>query len=312
MKNIMFTFCTKNLEPFKINFYSSLHGDFEIRHEYIDAMIENKTGGGMPIWDYKISKILEFTNQHLNKDIKIYICDVDIQFFEDMPPYVDKLFNKYNLDMAFQAESKFHGTNIGICVIKPNDRTKIFWERVYNRIKLTKQWDQEVVNHFIWRNGIENYSENVRIGILPHKMYACSTSDISPDIVLHHANCTSNFNEKWNQFDFTRKSIGKELNFSKKLIKQFLASDNVVFTSMVSDEFKQLKCNITHNCIEIEDYGSYNIKFEERSLLLYSDIAFARFDYLVYDNFFGNGLLMGYFCNKGKIRGVYNRCYFIF
>lgn len=312
MKNIIFTFCTKNLEPFKINFYSTLKGDYHVIHEYIDLLINNETGGGMQIWEYKISKIIELINKNINKDIKIFVFDLDIQFFDDISSCVDMLFNKHNLDIAFQAETIFHGANIGVCVIKPNEKSKFFWNNVYNHLKSTGKWDQKIVNEYIWRNGIENYKEiDIKIGILPKEIYACSTSKISQNIILHHANCTSDFNEKWNQFEFTRRVLDKKFEFQTEFYTKFLNSSVILFSPLDSQKFEPSKVMIQGECIDIEKYGKFNIIFDNNFILLKSKSNFAKFEHLIFDDFFNKILIMGYFCNLGKIRGIYNRCYFI-
>lgn len=315
MKNVIFTFCTKNIEPFKINFYSTLIGDYEINHEYIDVLIEDKAGGGIKIWEYKISKILDLINCYFDKDIKITVFDLDIQFFGDISPLIDQLFDKYQLDMAFQAESIFHGANIGVCVMKPNGKTRQFWRDVYARLKNTKEWDQSVVNQYIWRNGIENYKDkNIKIGILPGEIYACSSFGISDNIVLHHANCTSDFNEKWNQFVFLRKIINKNFEFKHEYIQNFLKSNKITFSSLDSKKYQPCDVHILDFKITIPNYGIYFITYNNEYMALHYENGqiFAMFDHLIYDNHFDNYLLMGYFCNIGKVRGIYNRCYFIF
>lgn len=316
MKNVIFTFCTKNMEPFKINFYSTLIGDYEIHHEYIDVLIENKAGGGLKIWEYKISKILDFINCYFGKDVKIAVYDLDIQFFGDISPLIDQLFDKYQLDMAFQAESIFHGANIGVCVMKPNEKTRQFWKDVYTRLKNTKEWDQSVVNQYVWRNGVENYKiDKIKIGILPNEVYACSHFGISDKILLHHANCTSDFNEKWNQFVFLRKSINKKFDFNYEYIQKFLTSKTIIFSSLDSKHYEPSNVQIGNLNITIANFGKFFINYSRENLVLCNENTksnFAIFDHLIYDKCFDNYLLMGFYCDRGKIRGIHNRCYFIF
>ncbi len=312
-KNILFTFCTHSMEAFKINFYATLQGDYEIVHEYIDVLIENQSGGGKAIWDYKISKILSFVEANLDKDILIYIFDLDIQFFADISKYVDEFFAAYTLDMAFQAENVFHGANIGICVMKANRKVKKFWTDVYHRVKLTKEWDQKIVNEFIWRNAIENYKEkDLKIGILPKEMYACSTSQLSYKALLHHANCTSDFNEKWNQFVFARNILGKNTFRTEEAMKMFLAVEEMYFTPLAAKFYKPEFCHLNEKTISINNYGSYDIFCDDTHILLIkNDSVFMVIDYVATDTYHKKTLFMGFFAEIGKHNGTYTRCYFV-
>lgn len=312
MKNIVFTFCTKNLEPFKINFYSNLKGNFEIIHEYIDVHIENKSGGGKGIWEFKISKILSLVDENINKECLIYIFDLDIQLFADITKTVNNFFELYSLDIAFQSENLFNGANIGICIIKPNERSKKFWHDVYVRLKNSNEWDQKVVNDYIWINSIENYKcTTLKIGILPKEFYACSHPTIPTNILLHHANCTTDFNEKWNQFEFVQRTINKKLS-NKNLMQNFFESKKIYFSYFSSSNFICEECTIVNNIIKINHYGEHKISVKyDQIRLIKNGTSVIILDYFVHDSYHNKSLFMGFFTEIGKHNGTYNRCYFV-
>lgn len=301
------------MEAFKIQFYATLQGDFDIIHEYIDVLIDNQSGGGKAIWDYKLSKIVSLIDTYVDKDVMLYVFDLDIQFFEDFTSTVDEMFAQYELDMAFQAENIFQGANIGICVMRTNRQVKKFWQDVYKTVQSTKAWDQKIVNDYIWRNAILNYTKpQLKIGILPKQFYACSTTHVPSHMLLHHANCTTDFNEKWNQFLFIRNVIGKKKAFDKDAMKIFLTSEDIYFTPLSGKFFRPETCKIHDKSITINNYGTYTMVVHEDYLQLVKDDAiFLIVDYFVTDPHHKKTLAMGYFAEIGKHNGTYTRCYFV-
>jgi len=105
-------------------------------------------------------------------------------------------------DICFQKEHKNSGINIGFISILCNETTLQFWNKIYELLCNSNRCDQEIVNDMIY-----NRKYNIRWKLFPSSIWNWSQGNVTKDIILHHANCVSTKEGKFEQFKYVHNFI---------------------------------------------------------------------------------------------------------
>jgi hypothetical protein len=185
---------TDEMEEIKRIFLDSMQDDWEVNIEYFGQAGEGNGDFHSPGWlevrkrtlDLQISKIEE------NLGDVIIWSDLDIQFFAECTPLIKQAIE--GKDIVFQAEHwpRKDEVNIGFAVIRCNEQTLGLYRMAlqYDLRKLQVA-DQTAINDILSKN-----ETGIKWDILPNQFWAMShylynNTFPPPDVLLHHANCTS-------------------------------------------------------------------------------------------------------------------------
>jgi hypothetical protein len=178
---------------FELSFKDDLDKQFQfIQNINIDRNIQ---GSGIDIWKYKTEMIINAIKENTNEII--IISDIDIIFYKPVIPIILQMMA--NNEICFQKEYQHSGINIGFISILCNETTLQFWEKVYTIVCNTNRWDQEIVNDLIYN---ENY--DIKWDVFPSSIWNWSQENFDKDIILHHANCVSSKEGKYEQLDYIK------------------------------------------------------------------------------------------------------------
>jgi hypothetical protein len=188
----IFYFSDESFLDMKNHFESSFKEDLEKQFTYLENINIDRTkpGSGKDIWKFKTEMVVDAIKA--NKGDVILISDIDIVFYKPVLPVVLECMNGY--EMCFQKETVNHGINIGFISIRCNDNTLTFWSKVYEVLCNSNRWDQEIVNDLLY-----NEKYDIQWNLFPHCIWNWSQGNPNRDIVLHHANCTSTKEGKYQQ-----------------------------------------------------------------------------------------------------------------
>lgn len=214
-------FGTANFEPLYIRFAASLDDRFDVHYSLIDAVIAKNPGGGKGIWVNKLDLLLAALDKHSSSSL-VVIADIDIQFFAG---HFDALVAEAMVnDLTFQQENDNCEVNIGIIAMKPTAGVRKFWRAVRQRVIASGQWDQKVVNDFIFSMalGRDSAPTGVKIGVFSREFWNWSSGRVPKMPYCHHANYTSDLHEKWRQLDVVDEMLGNDRSFSEAEPAQFL------------------------------------------------------------------------------------------
>jgi hypothetical protein len=130
--------------------------------------------------------------------------DLDIQFFDSCLPLINKAMERK--DIVFQSERwpPDGEVNCGFVSIRCNDNTLDFYHRI-SRMDFEKMpfGDQSAANQLLRED-----SNNLKWGVFPSQIWARSHGCApTSDIVLHHANCTSDTAKKIKQLKLIRQMV---------------------------------------------------------------------------------------------------------
>ena len=200
----IFYFSDNSFLDMKENFELSFKDTFINEYKLFENINIDKNKPRIDIWKYKTEMIIDAIKENLN-DI-IIISDIDIVFYKPVIPIV--LESMVNNDICFQKETQHSGINIGFISIYCNETTIQFWNKVYEILCNSDRWDQEIINDLIY-NG--NY--NIKWNLFPSSIWNWSQGDLNKDIVLHHANCVSSKEDKFEQINYVSEFI-KSFNSS--------------------------------------------------------------------------------------------------
>ena len=201
----LFYFSDIGFLDMKEKFENSIQDPFDKQFHFIEnvQLDRNKFGGGVGIWKYKTEMILSAIQAAMQEKKEgeereiIVISDIDIVFYKPAIPTI--LECMIDTDICFQKERDYGGINIGFMAIACNDTTLTFWKKVYETLENSNRWDQEIVNDFIQRSVIP-----IRWKLFPPTIWAYSQRGPMKDMILHHANCVSDKEEKFQQMEGIR------------------------------------------------------------------------------------------------------------
>ena len=184
---------TDEMEEIKRIFLDSMQDDWEVNIEYFGKAGEGgdfQSQGWLGVQKRKLHFLIGKIEENLG-DVIIW-SDLDIQFFAECTPLIKQAIEEK--DIVFQAEHwpEKKEVNVGFSVIRCNERTLALYRMAcqYDLDKLEVA-DQTAINEIISKNEIP-----IKWDILPNQFWAMShymynNSVPPPDVVLHHANCTS-------------------------------------------------------------------------------------------------------------------------
>jgi hypothetical protein len=190
----IYSIYTDEMEEIKRIFLDSMQDDWEVNIEYFGKAGEGNgdfhTQGWIDIQKRKIAFIISKIEDNLD-DVIIW-SDLDIQFFAKCTPLIRQAIE--GKDIVFQAEHwpEKDEINSGFAVIRCNERTLALYRMVlqydFNKMQVA---DQTAINNILTKNEL-----GIKWDVLPNQFWAMShymynRADPPPDVVLHHANCTS-------------------------------------------------------------------------------------------------------------------------
>jgi len=196
----IFYFSDDTFLDMKTNFELSFKDDFDKQFQFVEKININRNspGSGVDIWKFKTEMIIDAIKQNID-DI-IIISDIDIVFYKPVIPTI--LENMIDNDICFQKETPDLGINIGFISIFCNETTLQFWNEVYEILCNSNKWDQQIVNDMIY-----NGKYNIKWKLFPSSIWNWSQGNLNKDIILHHANCASTKEDKFEQFVYVNNFI---------------------------------------------------------------------------------------------------------
>jgi len=196
----IFYFSDDTFLDMKTNFELSFKDDFDKQFKFVEKININRNspGSGVDIWQFKTDMIIDDIKQNID-DI-IIISVIDIVFYKPVIPPI--LENMIDNDICFQKETPDLGINIGFISIFCNETTLQFWNEVYEILCNSNKWDQQIVNDMIY-----NGKYNIKWKLFPSSIWNWSQGNLNKDIILHHANCASTKEDKFEQFEYVNNFI---------------------------------------------------------------------------------------------------------
>merc|ERR1711937_928734 len=94
------------------------------------------------------------------------------------------------LDLVFQREFTDIGVNIGFVAVRVNERTRKFWELVYEEIQKIKGLDQRVVNNMLYSE-VATKELGIAWDRFPESLWATSqgfSGSFPQNALMQHAN----------------------------------------------------------------------------------------------------------------------------
>lgn len=190
----IFSVYTDEIAAIKPIFLDSMKDDWEVHVEYLGKAGEGNgdfhSRGWLDVQKKKLNFIINKIEE--NQGDVIIWSDLDIQFFAQCVPLIEQAIEGY--DVLYQAERwpRKDEVNIGFAVIRCNEQTLALYRMAleYDLDELQVA-DQTAINDILAKN-----KTDVKWDILPRQFWAMShymhdKSVPPPDVVLHHANCTS-------------------------------------------------------------------------------------------------------------------------
>lgn len=223
----MVCFGTENFEPLFIRFAASVDERFDIQYSGIDTVISKNPGGGKGIWVHKLDLLLAALDKYAASPL-VAIADIDIQFF---PGHFEAFVSQAMAnDLTFQQENDNCEVNIGIIAMKPTEGVREFWRMVRRRVISSGQWDQKVVNDFIFAMalGRDFAPKDVKVGVFSRDFWNWSSGRVPNQPYCHHANFTSDLHEKWRQLDIVDDILGNDRSFEVSGPDIFLGEWNTI------------------------------------------------------------------------------------
>lgn len=150
----------------------------------------------------RVEKLIQILKSNRMDEFFI-MSDIDIQFFGSIKDIIDQTI-KFDLDMVFQSETpKDTIVNCGFMLIKTTEETIRFWEDILNKLltypKTLFIHDQNVAN-----NILKEDPNIIKWGRFDSRIWAWSYGNITKNILLHHANCSSGLEDKKKQLIHVR------------------------------------------------------------------------------------------------------------
>lgn len=174
--------------------------------------------------EYKVDCFIQAAQETPNGEYFMF-SDPDIQFFK--PFYDDIAFQMKNHDAVFQ-DDYFGGINTGFFAIRSLPNTRAFLNTVKSNLKrfdheqhafnsLIQHFKQLPKIEFKWKKLSKNYWTYGEKVIKPDPNLEKYTTwegdenfDLPEDIVIHHANWTKTFKDKFRLLDLVRKKYNNK------------------------------------------------------------------------------------------------------
>ena len=182
--------------------------------------------------NFKVRSTLDLICKNLGRTI--ILSDIDIEFFRKCDAIIRAGLRSH--DVLFQSEYwPSNGTiNSGFVVIRCNERTLSFWEKVNSySVKDFPLGDQSIINMLLRDSRCQ-----LSWGMLPNAIYAQSHHFWPLSIALYHANCTNgtaSINRKIRQLEAVRTRVTKERLFGYRAPSLFRGVMQRVIVSLASN-----------------------------------------------------------------------------
>jgi hypothetical protein len=139
------------------------------------------------------------------------VSDADIQFFK--PENLFRLKNvmeSSDIEYMGQREQDRDHFNGGFFLLKKSERTLVFLEKILNEdLTLYPHAEQDVINNLLPSSKIKNrFLSRLQYLAGCMRYNECLCPKIKNAIVMHHATCAFNAEEKMEQMNFVRHKIG--------------------------------------------------------------------------------------------------------
>lgn len=160
----------------------------------------------------KISFLYNCINQIGYGEV-ICVSDADIQFFkpEDLLR-LKKIMESSDIEYMGQREQDRDHFNGGFFLLKKSERTLVFLEKILNEdLTLYPHAEQDVINNLLPSSKIKSrFLSRLQYlaGCMRYNEYVCLCPKIKNAIVMHHATCAFDAEEKMEQMNFIRHKIG--------------------------------------------------------------------------------------------------------
>jgi len=211
-----------NFEPMCSQLCSNLRIDgIRIRLNKTDSREDYKRGFQSSNWYMNLSEKIVFlrrTMEHIGEGEAICVADADIQFFKPNDLFrIKSIIESSDLEYVGQREGDEDAFNGGFFLIKKNFKTMSFLDKI-NSEDLTKydHAEQDVINELIPSMDIKcRFLSRLKYltGCMRFNHYVCPK--IADKIVMHHATCAFNSEEKTDQMNLVRSQIGLDpINWS--------------------------------------------------------------------------------------------------
>jgi hypothetical protein len=211
-------FYSQLYEYYYSHIYKNISSVFDLEAIKIDNLNNYSTHtfwGGVSI---KIELVIQKIKENLGQSIIFTDATIFINSNN-----VDKLFNFFNLyidnDLCFVDEN--HYNNIGIILIKCNEKTLTFFENILHELIDKKGWDQQVINEHLKNNS------NLKINRFDKEKICCGwdfnpmykdTFLIYKSFIHHDTNIINNFNMRLDIFKNAGLISEEEYNVNKQYI----------------------------------------------------------------------------------------------
>lgn len=207
-----------NFEPLCSQFCSNFRDQPGIKIRLNKISTEGDSKFGSEVWYENLRQKMRFLERcmrDINEGDVICCSDTDIQFFKPRSVLSVK-FVMESTDMEYmgQREHTSDEFNGGFFLIKKNNKTMAMVETINsNEISNYKYAEQKLINELIGLLG-------VRSGFLDPKKYfhGClrkneeyMSAKVLKRMVMHHATCAYDLDQKMRQMNFVREAMGVEL-----------------------------------------------------------------------------------------------------
>jgi hypothetical protein len=220
MKIFYFFTNEKDMLDLKNIFEQSIPQGFKLEPQpvYNTSFCKKNRGGGYLGWVNKYNTIMKgFSETKINE--YFIFSDIDVIFYTSFLENIDNII-KNQEDILFQMETINHDVNIGFMIIKNTEKSKAFWNKIYNIVEKNKYIDKngcEKIKHkrgdgsgqFIVNDIIYSKDPGIKWSRLPSSFWSRSIGlkKLNKDIYLHHANCANSTEEKLNQISDIKERV---------------------------------------------------------------------------------------------------------
>lgn len=167
-----------------------------------------------PNWYMNLSEKIVFLREKMDEidyGEVICCCDADIQFFKPEDLFrIKSTMESSDIEYMGQREQDRDHFNGGFFLVKKNEKTLKFLDSIISEdLKNYAHAEQDVINELIPYMEIKSrFLSRIKYlaGCMRFNTYVCSK--IKSAIVMHHATCAFNSEEKMEQMNFIRLAVG--------------------------------------------------------------------------------------------------------
>lgn len=205
----------ENFEPMCSQLCSNLNIEgIRVRLNKTESEDDYRLGFHSKNWYMNLSEKIRFLRDKIDDidDGEVICCsDADIQFFraEDLLR-LKSLIESSETEYAGQREGDGDQFNGGFFLLKRNAKTLHFLDKINSEdLSIYNHAEQDVINNLIPNLGIKHrFLSRTKYLNGCMRLNSYVSPNISDKIVMHHATCAYNAQEKMEQMDHVRSTIG--------------------------------------------------------------------------------------------------------